>query len=224
MGSNIFSVSYFWEILPKVAGKLNVTLYLTVIATICALLLGTVLAIIAYYRIPVLYQLSRFYIAVMRGTPAMPQLFFFYYGLALVSTTITNMSATTAVAVIISLNMAAFMSESIRAALMSVDVGQREAASSLGMNGLQTVVRIILPQAVRVALPPLFNDVINIIKLTSLAFMVGVKDIMGVGKAEAALSLRYFETYAAIMLVYFVVITIFSFFSKRLERVCNAAF
>ncbi len=224
MSNNIFSVSYFLEIFPKVVGKLDVTLYLTLIAMICALILGTILAIIAFYRVPVLYQISRVYIAFMRGTPAAPQLFFFYYGLALISTTITNMSATTAVAIIISLNMGAFMSESIRAALMSVDVGQREAAASLGMNGLQTVIRVILPQAIRVALPPLFNDIINIIKMTSLAFMLGVKDIMGVGRSEAALSLRYFETYAAIMIVYFVVIMIFSFFSKKLEKICNEAY
>ena len=174
MSNNIFSVSYFLEIFPKVVGKLDVTLYLTLIAMICALILGTILAIIAFYRVPVLYQISRVYIAFMRGPPAAPQLFFFYYGLALISTTITNMSATTAVAIIISLNMGAFMSESIRAALMSVDVGQREAAASLGMNGLQTVIRVILPQAIRVALPPLFNDIINIIKMTSLAFILGI--------------------------------------------------
>ncbi|RKW33181.1 MAG: amino acid ABC transporter permease, partial [Lachnospiraceae bacterium] len=76
----------------------------------------------------------------------------------------------------------------------------------------------------RVAIPPLFNDVINIIKLSSLSFMVGVIDIMGAAKMEGAKSFRYFEIYAAVMIVYWVVIFVFDLLRKYLEKKCAAAF
>ena len=129
-----------------------------------------------------------------------------------------------AVSVVLSLNVGAFMSESIRGALLSVDEGQKEAAYSLGMTNLQLVTRIIIPQAVRVALPPLFNDVINLIKMTSLAFMLGVPDIMGAAKIEGAKTFRYFEIYAAVMLVYWVVIFILGLLHKWLEKKCASMY
>ena len=92
------------------------------------------------------------------------------------------------------------------------------------MTNLQLVRRVIIPQAVRVALPPLFNDVINLIKMTSLAFMLGVPDIMGAAKIEGAKTFRYFEIYAAVMLVYWVVIFILGLLHKWLEKKCASMY
>lgn len=89
------------------------------------------------------------------------------------------------------------------------------------MSGFQLVTRIIIPQAVRVALPPLFNDIITLIKSTSLAFMVGVADIMGAAKIEGSISFRFFEIYAAVMLVYWCTITAFGALHKLLEIKCT---
>ena len=122
--------------------------------------------------------------------------------------------------IVMSFNMGAFMSESIRGALLSVDEGQKEAAYSLGMTNFQLVTRIVIPQAVRVALPPLFNDIINLIKMTSLAFMLGVPDIMGAAKIEGARTFRYFEIYAAVMLVYWLIIFVLGILHKLLEKKC----
>ena len=216
----MFKISYFLEVLPVIARRVNVTFELTMISTLFALLVGVVVAIIAYYRVPVLYQASRVYVSIMRGTPIVAQLYFFYFGIALYSTIVRDMKPLMAVSVVLSLNVGAFMSESIRGALLSVDEGQKEAAYSLGMTNLQLVTRIIIPQAVRVALPPLFNDVINLIKMTSLAFMLGVPDIMGAAKIEGAKTFRYFEIYAAVMLVYWVVIFILGLLHKWLEKKC----
>ena len=116
------------------------------------------------------------------------------------------------------------MSESIRGALLSVDEGQKEAAYSLGMTNLQLVVRIIIPQAVRIALPPLFNDVINLIKMTSLAFMIGVPDIMGAAKIEGAKTFRYFEIYAAVMLIYWIIVFVLGIAHKFLEKKCASMY
>lgn len=220
----MFKISYFMEVLPTIASKVNVTFELTIAATVFALLVGVVIAIIGYYKIPVLSQLTRIYVSVMRGTPVVAQLYFFYYGVALYSNIVKNMTPLVAVAVVMSLNMGAFMSESIRGALLSVDEGQKEAAYSLGMTNLQLIIRIIIPQAVRIALPPLFNDVINLIKMTSLAFMIGVPDIMGAAKIEGARTFRYFEIYAAVMLIYWIIVFVLGIAHKFLEKKCASMY
>lgn len=212
----MFNFSYFFEVLPKVADHLSVTLELTAVSAVFALCIGLVVAIITYYKIPVLYPVTRAYVFLMRGTPAIVQLYFFYYGIATFSKFIREMDPVPAVAIVMSLNIGAFMSESIRAALMSVDQGQKEAALSLGMSNLQLVRRIIIPQATRIALPTLFNDIINLVKLSSLAFMLGVIDIMGAAKIEGSYTFRYFEIYAAVMVIYLVVIGILTLIHKRI--------
>lgn len=134
------------------------------------------------------------------------------------------MSPMTASAIVLSLNMGAYIAENIRGALLSVDSGQIEAAFSFGMSRFQTMRRVIAPQAFRVALPSLFNNLIDLIKGSSISFVVGVVDIMGQAKMEAAITFRFFEVYAAVMLIYWCVITILGFIQKRVERWCSAAY
>lgn len=220
----MFKVSYFLEILPKIISKINVTFELTFMAAIFALVIGVIIAVIAYYKVKILYPLTRVYVSIMRGTPIVAQLYFFYYGVALYSAIVRDMTPLIAVAIVMSANVGAFMSESIRGALMSVDEGQKEAAYSLGMSNFQLVTRIVIPQAVRIALPPLFNDLINLTKTTSLAFMLGVPDIMGMAKIEGARTFRYFEIYAAVMLVYWVIIFVFGLLHKALEKKCASMY
>jgi putative amino-acid transport system permease protein len=220
----IFKFDYFLEVLPVIVRKLPITLEITLFSTIFALLIGTIVAVIAYYKVKILYPITRAYVSIMRGTPIVAQLYFFYFGLAVYSAFIRDMRPLMAVSIVMSFNVGAFMSESIRGALLSVDEGQKEAAYSLGMSGFQLITRIVIPQAVRVALPPLFNDVITLIKSTSLAFMVGVPDIMGAAKIEGAISFRFFEIYAAVMLVYWVVITFFGVLHKLLENKCASMY
>ena len=153
----MFKVSYFLEVLPIIASKVNITFELTVAATIFALIVGVIIAIIGYYKIPVLYQLTRVYVSIMRGTPVVAQLYFFYYGIALYSAFVRNMTPLIAVAVVMSFNMGAFMSESIRGALLSVDEGQKEAAYSLGMTNFQLVPACELPRQVRGPFPPVLT-------------------------------------------------------------------
>ncbi len=216
----MFKISYFLEVLPKIASKVNVTFELTIVATVFALLLGVIIAIIGYYKVTGVYQFTRVYVSLMRGTPIVAQLYFFYYGIALYSAFVRDMTPLVAVSVVLSMNEGAFMSESIRGALLSVDEGQKEAAYSLGMTNFQLITRIVIPQAVRVALPPLFNDVINLTKMTSLAFMLGVPDIMGAAKIEGAKTFRYFEIYAAVMLIYWLIIFVLGMVHKVLEKKC----
>ena len=219
-----FSWEYFFETLPYIASRLHVTLSLTLISAAFALLIGLIFALISYYDIKGLNLLLKIWSSFMRGTPSATQIFFFYYGMAKVSSIILNMSPVVAVAVIMSLNMSTFVAESIRGALMSVDNGQREAAMSLGMSGFQMTTRIVVPQAVRVALPPLFNDIINLFKMSSLAFLVGVRDVMGAAKIEGAQSFRFFECYACVMLIYWVFTLLLTAVQKKLEKKYSAIY
>ena len=219
-----FNWSYFFQTLPYIASKLNVTLTLTIISAVFSLVIGMVFAIISYYKVKGVSQVLKIWISFVRGTPVAAQLFFFYYGLANLSSLILNMSPTVAGAVIMSLNMGAFVSESIRGALISVDEGQREAAMAFGMTGFQMTIRIVIPQAIRVALPPLFNDLINLFKMSSLAFLVGVRDVMGAAKIEGANTFQFFECYACVMLIYWVITLILTAIQKVLEKRCNAIF
>lgn len=219
-----FNWEYFFQTLPYVASKLNITLSLTVISAFFSLIIGMVFALISYYKVAGLSQLLKVWVSFIRGTPVATQLFFFYYGLANLSSWILNMSPTVAVAVIMSLNMGAFVSESIRGSLISVDEGQREAAMSLGMSGWQMTTRIVIPQAVRVALPPLFNDLINLFKMSSLAFLVGVRDVMGAAKIEGANTFQFFECYACVMLIYWVITLCLTGIQKLLEKRCESIY
>ncbi|WP_439290826.1 amino acid ABC transporter permease [Lonepinella koalarum] len=219
-----FQFSYFVEVIPKVARHLDITLQLTLTAAIIALIFGTVLAVIRYYKIPIFYQLASIYIFIMRGTPVVVQLYFFYFGLATASNIVREMQPVTAVAIVMSLNISAFMSESMRGALLSVDDGQKQAGYALGMSHALVIRRIVLPQAFRIALPALFNDIINLIKMSSLAFMLGILDVMGAAKVEGAQTFRYFEIYAAVMLIYLAVIAFCSFIHKYLEKKYSRAY
>ena len=219
-----FNWEYFFQTLPYVASKLNITLSLTIISAIFSLIIGMIFALISYYKVVGLSQLLKVWVSFIRGTPVATQLFFFYYGLANLSSWILNMSPTVAVAVIMSLNMGAFVSETIRGSLISVDEGQREAAMSLGMSVWQMTSRIVIPQAIRVALPPLFNDLINLFKMSSLAFLVCVRDVMGAAKIEGANTFQFFECYACVMLIYWVITLILTAFQKVLEKRCDSIY
>lgn len=216
----MFDLSYFFSVFPVIASKLQVTLSLTLTASVFSIAIGIIIAVIGYYKIFLIYPITRFYLSILRGTPLVAQLYFFYYGLARVSEIVLNMKPLTAVALVLSLNTGAFMSESIRGGLLSVDNGQKEAAAMLGMSELQTIKRIVLPQGFRVSLPSLFNDLINLLKATSLAFMLGVRDIMGQAKSEGAQSFRYFEIYLAVMIIYWVLVLGFSHLHKIMDRKC----
>ncbi|MEA4921535.1 MAG: amino acid ABC transporter permease [Clostridiaceae bacterium] len=219
-----FDWKYFFDTLPYIASKLDVTLSLTIISSVFSLLIGLAFALVSYYNVKGLSQILKVWSSFMRGTPAAAQMFFFYYGMANISSLILNMSPVVAVAVIMSLNMGAFVAESIRGALLSVDNGQREAAMSLGMSGFQMTMRIVVPQAVRVALPPLFNDIINLFKMSSLAFLVGVRDVMGASKIEGAQTFKFFECYACVMLIFWVITILLTSVQKRLEKKCSAIY
>lgn len=146
---------------------------------VLALILGALLAVERVAKVPVLDWFVVLFISFFRGTPLLVQLFLFYFGLPQILPSLTQIDGVTAAIMGLTLHFSAYMAESIRAAIVGVDRSQWEAAQSIGMTQGQMMWRIILPQAARVAAPTLVNYFIDMIKGTSLAFTLGVTEMMG---------------------------------------------
>ena len=194
----------FWDIL--VAG-LTLTVPLTIISFSLAMIIAVVTALIQYANIRVLKQIARFYIWVIRGTPLLVQLYLVFYGLPGVGILI---DAFPAAIIVLSINTGAYTAETIRAALEAVPVGQLEAGYCVGMNYLQIIRRIVLPQAMRTALPSLGNNLISLVKDTSLASTITVAEMLMEAKRIIAAHYNPLEMYLAVAIIYLFFSTLLS--------------
>ena len=220
----ILNVEYMLGLVPVLLGYLPLTLQLAGAAMVMALILACVFAVVRVLGIPVLNQLTIVFISFFRGTPLLVQLFLFYYGLPQLFSVLTVIDGVTATIMGLTLHFSAYMAESIRAAIIGVDRSQTEAALSIGMTNSQLMRRIILPQATRIALPTLMNYFIDMIKATSLAFTLGVTELMGATQKEAAGSFLYFEAFIVAAVMYWIVVEILSQLQKYLEIRLNKAY
>lgn len=212
-----FDVKSFTELFPLVLSALGLTARIALLSLAGTLLLSTAIAIVRYYRVPVLTQFFGLFVTVFRATPLVVELFIIFFALPAVVTPLKAMTPFQATVLSLILNTSAFMAESFRAALDSVDRGQIEACYSMGMTRRQAMVRAILPQAFVVAVPSIGNHFIGIIKGTALGFTVGLADVMGTAKMEAALNLRFFEAYLCVTIVYVALVLAVEFFLRRIE-------
>lgn len=201
-----FDFDYMSSLFPLLLRYLGITMEMAVLGLIFALALAVAIALIRVFRIPLLNGFAQIFISFFRGTPLLVQLFLLYYGLPQVIPALVGMEAFTAAVIGISLHFSAYMAESIRAAITGVDRSQMEASLAVGMTTRQAMQRIILPQAVRIALPSLMNYFIDMIKATSLAFTLGVTEIMAQAQMEASSSFKFFEAYLAVALIYWAVV------------------
>ena len=194
---------------------LPVTLSLTALSFAASLVLSIVLAVIDYFKVPVLRQICAVYVSFFRGTPLIPQLFLLYFGIPTFIRELRDVPAFTVCVIGLTLNSAAYMKEVVRGALLSVPEGQKEAAFAHGMTSMQTMFRIVLPQATRVAIPSLFNNLVDIVKGTSMAFTIGVIEITATANLRASVTFNYFEAYMILMLLYWVIILVL----ERIEAI-----
>lgn len=223
---NLFDFSVVLRQLTEILRYLPVTLELTVISLVLGLILGLLLALVQIKRVPVLYQLTRVYISLIRGTPILVQLYITYFGIPILLRYINyywgtdyNINAVPDILfaiVALVFNTAAYNAVTIRAAIEAVDRGQVEAANSLGMTYGQILRRIIIPEAVELAVPSIGNTGINLMKSTSLAFSCAVVEITAQAKIVASRDFRYFEAYVALGIIYW-------FLTVLLEQVVRFA-
>jgi arginine/lysine/histidine/glutamine transport system substrate-binding and permease protein len=197
-----------------------VTLLLTVLSFLFGLLGGTLVAIALISPYQWLRTICRIYVDFFRGTPMLVQLFIIYFGLPGLLREIGlgfTIDRLPAAIIALSLNVAAYLAEIMRGGIQSVDTGQWEACSSLGMSPVQTMKEVIFPQAFRRMLPPLGNEFITLIKDTSLAAVIGFEELFRQGQLIVATTYKAFEIYIAVALIYLVLTTLSSFFFKWLE-------
>jgi len=218
------NVDYMLGLVPVLLKYLPLTLEMAAAGMALALILACMFAVIRVLKIPVLNQFTIIFISFFRGTPLLVQLFLFYYGLPQLFSALTAINGITATIMGLTLHFSAYMAESIRAAIVGVDRSQTEAALSIGMTNSQLMRRIVLPQATRVALPTLMNYFIDMIKATSLAFTLGVTELMGATQKEAAGSFLYFEAFVVAAVMYWIVVELLSWLQRHLESRLNRAY
>ena len=195
------------------------TIPLTAIAFTFALVIAIAAAVAQYARVPVLTQLCRFYIWIFRGTPLLVQLFVVFYGLPDLG---IRMDPFPAAVLVFSLNEGAYCAETVRAALEAVPPGQLEAGYCAGMSYMQTMGRIILPQAMRTAFPPLSNSLIAMVKDTSLASNITVVEMF---RATEQINARVYEPlalYIEVGLIYLLFSTVLTWLQRAGEKKLGA--
>ena len=199
----------------------------TILLSILALLIGTVLgALMALMRISsvgVLRGFATTYIEIFRGTPLMVQLLFIYYGTSLTSlfpniSFISDFPRMMTCVVVMSLNSCAYVAEVIRSGIQAVDVGQMEAARSLGFSKWQSMYKVILPQAIKNILPALGNEFITVIKESSIVIYVGVADLMYRAKGVTSKTYIVLESYLIAAVIYFILTFCLSTLVDAVER------
>ncbi|WIY82785.1 amino acid ABC transporter permease [Propionimicrobium sp. PCR01-08-3] len=213
-----FDASYIWDSFPALVKYLPITLLLAVVSMFFAVLIGLVLAICRFNKIPVLNQLAAAYISFFRGVPTLVQLFLIYFGLPQIIPAMSSLDAMTAAIMGLSLKEASYLAEIFRAALTSVDRGQYEAGLSTRLKPRQIYQHYVLPQAAFNALPSTGNIFIGLIKETSIVFTLGITEMFASAQMVAANNFHYFETYLMAGLLYWAVIAIVGYLLELLEK------
>ena len=210
-----FDVSYMIQAFPQLLNYVHVTVLITVISAILGVILGSIIAIIRLKKVPVLNQLFIVFISFMRGTPFLVQLFLIYFGVPEIMShmglNMRNVPGLVFVYAVFTLHIAAYSAEIMRSSIDAVAPGEKEAAKSLGMTEFQSYVRIILPQAFTMSIPPLTNLVIGI-------FIVGVVDMMRKADLMGGNSQRYLELFVDAAIIYGILIIIVSLLGRLLEK------
>ncbi len=201
----------FWPILK--AG-ITYTIPLTLIAFALGTLLAVLVAIIRISRVPILDRICELYVWIIRGTPLLVQLFLVFFGLPKVGIVIEPMPSGI---LVFTLSIGAYSSEIFRAAILSIPKGQWEAAMSLGMSYPQQLIRVILPQAVKISVPPLFNSFIALVKDTSLAANITIPEMFLTTQRITARNYEPLLMYMEVGFIYLIFCTVLNYLQKKVE-------
>lgn len=211
----LFDVQLAWESLPFVLSGLPMTLSVAIVGMVMGLMLGLVLSLARSSHRWFIHWPARIYISFMRGTPILVFLFILYFGLPIVGIELT---AFTAASIGFGLNSAAYIAEINRASFSSIDDGQWEAAKALAFNYRQTMQRIIMPQATRIAIPPLTNVFMDIVKATSLAAVITVPELFQKAQIVAGREFDSMTLYILVALIYWPICIIIEWIQHLLEK------
>jgi polar amino acid transport system permease protein len=206
---------FFLASLPKLLEGFGNTLLLTFVSLFFGFLLGVLLALAKIYGNKIIASISKGYIEIIRGTPLLVQLFILYFGLPRIG---IGLSPIVAALVGLSLNSGAYQAEYLRGAIQSIESGQMVAARTIGMSKIQSIQNIILPQALRISIPAWSNELIYLVKYTSIAYIISVEELTAEGKFIASTTYRYLEIFAMIAIIYLITTIIFTEVIDRIEK------
>ena len=209
---------FFSSLPPLLLAAIKVSIPLAVISFIFGVGIAVITALARLSNNAILRFIFGFYVWIFRGTPLLVKLFIVFYGLPSVGVTLDVWACAT---IAFSLNVGAYASESVRAAILAVPKGQVEAAASLNMSSAQIFFHIVAPQAFRIAIPPLSNSFIALVKDTSLAASITMVDMFMVAQRIAARTYEPLLLYVEVALIYLVICTVLSGIQVILERRAN---
>jgi His/Glu/Gln/Arg/opine family amino acid ABC transporter permease subunit len=204
-----------WDSLPLLLSGVVVTIELSALAIVFGLLLGGTLGLFSVSNVKALKSLSWGYVQFVRGSPLLVQIVWIYYGLPGLGITLP---AFWAGVLALGLNSAGYQAEIVRAGVESIDRGQVDAADSMGLSRIQTLLRILVPQAIRRVVPGLTNELTALVKSSSLLASISIFELTHAGQAIVARTYAPFEIYLAIALGYLVIVTSLAYVSGALEK------
>ena len=225
------------QVFRTVVNGAGITVFVTLVAFVLATVLGLGIALLGLSDNIVLRQIARFYIEIIRGIPILVLLFYIAFvgapgvvaaynflitplvkaGIA-EPILVRDLSLMWRAIIALMIGYSSFIAEIFRAGFQSVDIGQIEAAKSLGLSRYRRFRLVVFPQAIRVIFPPLSNDFVSMVKDSSLVSVLGVADITQMGKVYASGSFRFFETYSIVTYIYLILTIGLSLFLRRIEK------
>lgn len=200
---------------PYVLSGIGYTLLIALVSMVVGLIIGFFLALARTSSLLILQWPARMYISFMRGVPILVILFLLYFGFPIIG---IEFSAVQAALIGFSLNSAAYMAEILRSSLSSVDIGQWESSKALGLSYWQSMKRIILPQSVRIAIPPLSNVLMDLIKASSLAAMITVPEIFQKARIVGAREYDLLTLLILVALIYWAICSLMTVLQNYLEE------
>ena len=204
------------ESFPKMfMAGITATIPLALVSFLFAMIIAVACAMIQYAGIPVIRRIVQFYIWIFRGTPMLVQLFIMYFGMQSIG---IKISAVTAAVIVFSLNTGAYCAETVRGSIEGVSKGQFEAGYCSGMSYMQIMFHVVLPQAFRTAFPSLFNNLISLVKDTSLAANITVMEMFMITERIAGRTYRFMQLYLEVALVYLIFCTVLTWIQSWGEK------
>ncbi|WP_062532674.1 amino acid ABC transporter permease [Jeotgalibaca dankookensis] len=211
----IFNIRLAIDNFGYVVSGIGYTLLISAVGFLLGLVLGFLLSLMRISSIKLVSRFAKLYISFMRGTPTLVLLFILYFGFPFIG---IYFQAVVAAIIGFSLSSAAYIAEIIRSALNAIDQGQWEAGMSLGLSRLKVLWRIIVPQALRIAVPPLSNVVLDLVKSSSLAAMITVPDIFQKAKIVGGRENDYMTVYIMVALIYWAICSLYEVLQAKLEK------
>lgn len=214
----------FNEATPLLLEGIKLTVFISLLSLLIGMLIGFFACVMGLSGSKILKAISGTYVWIIRGTPMIVQAFIVYFGMPQVIQLISpgfKITAFAAGLITLSLNAGAYLSEIFRGGIAAVNVGQTEAARSLGLSKTRTMLKVVLPQAIKVAIPSMVNQFIITVKDTSILSVIGLADVVNKAKVYVGKSYQFFATYIMVAIYYLVVISILMLVSKYLEKKFN---